>query len=180
MLGQLHRTLEWLLEWATIVLMIALTVVVVVGVCYRLAGNSLSWYDEIAVVQLAWITYYGAALAALKRRHIGFDSVLLSLPRGARMLGVVVAEALVISFFALMAWAGMEVLTVLEGMGLVSLPWVPIQLTQSVIPIGAALFIVCELVSLPGYWRMTADGTSLEFAEIEEEVEQELKKAGEH
>lgn len=179
MLGQVHRTLEWLLEWATIILMIALTVVVVIGVCYRLAGNSLSWYDEIAVIQLAWITYYGAALAALKRRHIGFDSVLLSLPRGPRMLGVVVSEVLVIGFFALMAWAGMTVLTVLEGMGLVSLPWVPIQLTQSVIPIGAVLFIVCELVSLPGYWRMTADGISLEHAEIEEEVEQELKKVGE-
>jgi TRAP-type C4-dicarboxylate transport system permease small subunit len=179
MLGQVRRTLEWLLEWATIILMVALTVVVIVGVSYRLAGNSLSWYDEVAVIQLAWITYYGAALAALKRRHIGFDTVLLSLPRGPRMLGVVVAEALVIGFFALMAWAGMTVLTVLEGMGLVSLPWVPVQLTQSVIPIGAALFIVCELVSLPGYWRMTAEGISLEHAEIEEEVEQELKNAGE-
>ena len=179
MLGQVHRTLEWLLEWATIILMVALTVVVIIGVSYRLAGNSLSWYDEVAVIQLAWITYYGAALAALKRRHIGFDTVLLSLPRGPRMLAVVVAEALVIGFFALMAWAGMTVLTVLEGMGLVSLPWVPVQLTQSVIPIGAALFIVCELVSLPGYWRMTADGISLEHAEIEEEVEQELKNAGE-
>lgn len=179
MLGQVHRTLEWLLEWVTIILMVALTIVVVIGVSYRLAGNSLSWYDEVAVIQLAWITYYGAALAALKRRHIGFDTVLLSLPRGPRMLGVAVAEALVIGFFALMAWAGTEVLIVLQGMGLVSLPWVPIQLTQSVIPIGAVLFIVCELVSLPGYWRMTADGISLEHAEIEEEVEQELKNAGE-
>ena len=180
MLGQVHRNLEWLLEWITIFLMVALTVVVVVGVCFRLAGHSLSWYDEIASVQLAWITYYGAALAALKRRHIGFDTALLALPVGLRQLGVVVAEALVIGFFALMAWAGMEILSVLEGMNLVALPWVPIQLTQSVIPIGAALFIVCELASLPGYWRMTVEGTSLEHAEIEEEVKQEMKKVGEH
>lgn len=178
MLAQVHRTLEWLLEWATIILMVALTVVVIVGVSYRLAGNSLSWYDEVAVIQLAWITYYGAALAALKRRHIGFDTVLLSLPRGLRMAAAALAEALVIGFFALMAWAGWEVLMVLEGMGLVSLPWVPIQLTQSVIPIGAVLFIICELVSLPDYWRKTADGISLEHAEIEEEVEQELRNAG--
>ena len=178
MLGQVHRTLEWLLEWITIVLMVALTVVVVVAVCFRLAGNSFSWYDEVAAVQLSWITYYGAALAALKRRHIGFDTVLLSLPAGGRKLGVVVSEILVIGFFLLMAWAGMEVLAVLEGMTLISLTWVPIQITQSVIPIGAALFIVCELVSLPDYWRMTAEGKSLEHAEIEEEVEQELKHAG--
>src|SRR3546814_1212581 len=85
------------------------------------------------------------------------SSDLLALPPALRKLGVIVGEALVIGFFALMAWAGMEVLTVLEGMSLVSLTWVPIQLTQSVIPIGAALFILCELVSLPGYWRMTAE-----------------------
>ena len=178
MLGQARRALEWLLEWVTIGLMIALTVVVIVGVCYRLAGNSLSWYDEVASVQLAWITYYGAALAALKRRHIGLDTVLLALPEQLRKLGLVVAEVLVIGFFGLLAWTGLEVLEVLEGMRLVSLTWVPIQLTQSVIPAGAALFILCELISLPHYWRMTAAGTSLEHAEIEEEVEQELKHAG--
>ncbi|MPZ10421.1 MAG: TRAP transporter small permease subunit [Kiloniellaceae bacterium] len=179
MLGQARRSLEWLLEWVTIALMVALTVVVTVGVCYRLAGQSLSWYDEVAAVQLSWITYYGAALAALKRRHIGFDTVLLALPEGLRKQGLVIAEVLVIGFFVLMAWAGFEVLEVLEGMRLVSLTWVPIQVTQSVIPIGALLFILCELISLPEYWRMTVAGTSLEHAEIEEEVEQELKQAGE-
>lgn len=178
MLRSVHKTLEWLLEWATIFLMIALTLVVIVAVLFRLAGSSLSWYDEVAAVALSWITYYGAALAALKRRHIGFDSVLLSLPRNLRLAGLVVAEAIVLGFFVLMAWAGLEVLSVLEGMSLVSLTWVPIQLTQSVIPIGALLFIVCELVSLPHYWQMTAAGKSLEHAEIEEEVEQELKHVG--
>jgi len=177
MLRTAYRSLEWLLEWITILLMISLSVVVVVAVCFRLAGNSFSWYDEVAAVQLSWITYYGAALAALKRRHIGFDTVLLALPAGGRKLGVIVSEILVIGFFLLMAWAGMEVLAVLEGMTLISLTWVPIQITQSVIPIGAVLFIVCEILSLPQYWRATAAGISLEHAEIEEEVEQELKHA---
>lgn len=180
MLRQAQRAMEWLLEWATILLMVALTVVVILGVCFRLAGNSLSWYDEIASVQLAWITYYGAALAALKRRHIGFDTALLALPGPLRKLGLVIAETLVIGFFILMAWAGIEVLDVLEGMRLVALTWMPIQVTQSVIPVGAVLFIVCELLSLPLYWRMTAAGRSLEQAEIEEEVEQELRQAGGH
>ena len=177
MLGAARQGLEWLLEWVTIILMILLSVVVIVAVLYRLAGNSFSWYDEVAAIQLSWITYYGAALAALKRRHIGFDSVLLSLPLGLRKLAVIVAEVIVIGFFVLMACAGMEVLAVLEGDRLVSLTWVPVQLTQSVIPIGALLFILCELLSLPGYWRMTIEGTSLEHAEIEEEVEQEMKQA---
>lgn len=168
MIGTLRSGLQWLLEWATIVLMVLLTVVVIVAVCYRISGNSLSWYDEVAAIQLAWITYYGSALAALKRGHIGFDSVLLAIPMPARMGAVIVAEVLVIGFFMLMAWAGMEVLAILQGDTLVSLTWVPIQFTQSVIPIGAALFIVAELLSLPAYWRQTAAGLSSEHAETQE------------
>ena len=173
------RKLETVLEWIVIVLMVALTIVVIVAVLFRLAGNSLSWYDEVAAIQLSWITYYGAALAALKRRHIGFDTVLLAIPMPARMIALVVAEIIVLGFFVLMAWAGFKVLDVLQGVKLVSLTWVPVQFTQSVIPIGAILFVICELLSIPDYWRMTARGRSLEHAEIEEEVEVELQKAGE-
>lgn len=179
MFRSINSIVEYLLEWLVIFFMVLLTVVVIVGVTYRLIGNSLSWYDEIASVLLAWITYFGAGLAALKRRHIGFDSALLAIPMPMRMVGVAVAEVSVIGFFAIMTWAGLRVLEVLEGEVLVSLTWVPIQLTQAIIPIGGALFILCSLLSLPDYWRKTAAGISLEHAEIEEEVETELKKAGE-
>lgn len=168
MMNGLRGCLQWALEWITIILMVMLTVVVIVAVIYRISGNSLSWYDEIASIQLAWITYYGSALAALRRGHIGFDSVLLAIPMPARMGAVVIAEILVIGFFVIMAWAGMEVLAILEGDTLVSLTWMPVQLTQSVIPIGALLFIVAELLSLPSYWRQVAAGLSAEHAEIAE------------
>jgi TRAP-type C4-dicarboxylate transport system permease small subunit len=62
---------------------------------------------------------------------------------------------------ALLTWAGYEVLLVLGDETLVSLPGVPVLLTQSVIPIGAALFIIAELLSLPDYWRYTVTGQSL-------------------
>ncbi|MGR3756087.1 MAG: TRAP transporter small permease [Tranquillimonas sp.] len=172
----LSRIAGTVLEWITILLMVLLTVTVIVAVIARLAGESFSWYDEVAAIMLAWITYYGSALAALYRRHIGFDTVLLALPKRARLAGLLLAEALVLLFFVLMARAGFQVLEVLEGDRLVSLTWVPIQFTQSVIPIGALLFIAAQLLSLPNYWRMTAQGISLEHAEIEEEVEIELHK----
>lgn len=158
-----------ILEWATIILMIVLTVIVLIAVIYRIAGNSLSWYDEIASILLSWITYYGAALAALKRRHIGFDGVILHLPIPARKFGVIMAEILVIGFFLLLAWAGFEILAVLEGDTLVSLTWMPVQITQSVIPIGALLFIFAELLSLPAYWHAVMNGISLEHGDHAEE-----------
>ncbi len=166
----LKNTLQWLLEWATIILMIGLTTIVVIAVIARLLGESFSWYDEVAAIGLAWVTYYGAALAALKRRHIGFDSVLLALPQRMRVAVAVFGEFVILAFFALLAWAGMQVLEVLEGDTLVSLDWVPIQVTQSVIPIGAVLFIVCQLVSMPDYLRSVRDGISLEHPEVDPEA----------
>ena len=171
------RKLEILLEWVVIALMVLLTIVVIVAVLFRLAGDSLSWYDEIAAIQLSWITYYGASLAALKRRHIGFDTVLLAIPMPARMVFVVIAEVIVIGFFVLLATTGWQVLQVLEGDRLVSLTWMPVQFTQSIIPIGGALFVLCELLSLPDYWRLVAAGKSPEHVDIEDEVESELQKA---
>ena len=79
-------------------------------------------------------------------------------------------------FFFLMARAGIQVLEVLAGDTLISLTWVPIQVTQSIIPIGAILFMLCQILSLPGFLKLTAAGVSLEHAEIEEEVETELEK----
>jgi TRAP-type C4-dicarboxylate transport system permease small subunit len=149
-----------LLSWILLTLMVVLTVVVVIAVIYRKAGASLSWYDEIAAILLAWITYYGAALAALRRGHIGVDGVLFALPRPWRAGAIILAEILVIGFFAILAWAGFEILRVLQGDTLVSLTWVPVQITQSVIPIGAVLFIMAELISLPGYWAQMMGGHS--------------------
>jgi len=170
MLEKIRRILGRTLEWVLIALMVTLTVIVIVAVFYRKTGASLSWYDEIASITLAWITYYGAALAALRRRHIGLDSLLLMLPLPARMWATALAEALVLAFFGALAWAGFEVVRVLKGDTLVSLTWVPVQFTQSVIPIGAALFVVAELLSLPGYWRATRDGVSLDHLDAETEV----------
>ena len=176
MLDRISKILETLLEWILIILMIVLTIIVIVAVVYRKLDASLSWYDEVASITLAWVTYYGGALAALKRKHIGFDSLLLSIPMPLRMVATAIAEIFFLGFFVLLAWAGWEVLQVLEGDSLVSLTWVPVQFTQSVMPIGAALFIICELLSFPNYWRMVARGISLEHAEIEAEIEAEMKR----
>lgn len=167
MLSGISRRLDAVLQWVLIFLMISLTAIVVIAVIFRKFDASLSWYDEVASITLAWITYYGAALAALRRQHIGFDSVILAVPPGMRLAALLLGEVLVIGFFVIMAWAGLEVLDVLEGETLVSLTWVPIQLTQSVIPIGAILFIVAELLSAPDYFKTIMSGHSTEHPDID-------------
>ena len=144
---------ERLLEAITVLLMISLATVVVLGVIYRWAGDSLSWYDEVASVQLAWLTYYGASLAAMKRAHIGVPGLIAVVPPLYRLPLVILAEFIIIGFFLMLAWYGYVVLVILEGDTLISLPWISTQFTQSVIPIGAILFVIAEILNLPQIWR---------------------------
>ena len=160
-LARARQIYERLLEAVTIFLMIALTAVVVIAVVYRKAGASLVWYDEVASVMLAWLTYYCAALAALKRNHIGFEGFVESVPPRLGLVFLVVSEIVVFAFFGVLAWFGVRVLQVLEGDTLVSLPQVPVLLTQSVIPIGAVLFMIGEALSLPETWVRLREGRKL-------------------
>jgi TRAP-type C4-dicarboxylate transport system permease small subunit len=146
---KLRAAFERVLEWIVIVLMTALFLEVTIGVVFRAAGRSLVWYDEVASILLAWLTYYASALAALKRAHIGFPGLVRGLEPRLRVPLVALAEALVIAFFVLLAWVGYRVLEVLATDHLVSLPTVSVAWTQSVIPIGAALYVIAELLNLP-------------------------------
>jgi TRAP-type C4-dicarboxylate transport system permease small subunit len=133
--------------------MTVLALEVMAGVVFRSIGQPLVWYDEIASVLLAWVTYYGAALAALKRAHIGFPGLVALLPARLRVMVLAFAEALVLTFFGLLAWVGYAVLEVLATDFLVSLPEISVRYTQSVIPIGAVLFILAELLVFPDVLR---------------------------
>lgn len=149
MISGFRRGFQWALEAWVILLMFSLTGIVVGAVVFRKMGQSLGWTDEIARVLLAWVTYYGSALAALKRAHIGFPGLVERVSPSKRIPLVLLGEVFVIGFFLLMAWVGMEVYQILEGDTLVSLTWLPLRVTQSVIPLGAVLFVIAELLSLP-------------------------------
>ena len=77
-----RRGYERFLEWICIVLMAALAAEVVAGVVFRYSGHSLVWYDEVATILLAWVTFYGAALAVLKHAHMGVPEIVRMLPAG--------------------------------------------------------------------------------------------------
>lgn len=175
MFRTLRNLFERTLTAFVIVLLASLAVIVLMGVTYRKLGIAMVWYDEVASIALAWLTYYGAALAALKRAHIGFPGLVNAMPPVLRVPVVLLGEAVVIGFFAVLAWYGYQVLDILRGDTMVSLPWVPTQLTQSVIPVGSVLFIIAQLLSLPQLLAQ-ARGAGVIDAE-KQEMEKELQKA---
>jgi len=145
----LRHRFERLLEWVVMFLMLLLFAEVTIGVIFRMAGEPLVWYDEIASILLAWLTYYASVLAALKRAHIGVPGFVRSLPPGPRLATLFVSEAMVIGFFVLLAWLGIVIHEVLLMDFLVSLPEISSAWVQSVIPVGAVLFVIAELLALP-------------------------------
>ncbi len=148
-LDRLRGLYARLLEWIVIVLMAVLFFEVSLGVVYRTFGVSLVWYDEVASILLAWLTFYGAALASVKRAHIGCPELVDLAPPRVRAALRAVAQALTIAFFLLMGWIGYKVLGPLEADRLVSLPEVPVAWVQSVVPISAVLIVIAEIFTFP-------------------------------
>ena len=101
---------EKILKLILFIMMVALAVTVLLGVTFRFAGSALGWYDEVAAVQLAWITYYGSAYAALKGSHISVPSIFKAFPLPLRKIFFVVSKLVVYSFLILLAYYGYLVL----------------------------------------------------------------------
>ena len=136
------------LEWVVMALMVVLFAEVTLGVVFRAVGSSLVWYDEVASILLAWLTFYGSALASAKRAHIGCPEVVDRMGPRPRFVLAIIAQVLVIAFFALLAWVGFSIMPVLEGDTLVSLPWVPVNFAMSVVPISSVLILLAEFARL--------------------------------
>ncbi|HLS87895.1 MAG TPA: TRAP transporter small permease [Burkholderiales bacterium] len=149
MLSVWRRRYERLLEWLAIVLMAALAVEVTAGVIFRYSGHALVWYDEVATILLAWVTFYGSALAVLKHAHLGVPEIVRMMPPGLRVTATCFAQAFTLAFYVLLAYFGYVVLEVLATDRLVSLPEVSVAWAQSVIPVSAALIIIAQLLVFP-------------------------------
>ena len=169
-LARFRSAYEKFLEAIVIVLMSALAIEVTIGICYRALGHSLSWYDEVAVILLAWLTFYGSALAALKRAHIGFPGLVKSMAPRSRLVVVLIGKVLVIAFMALLGWIGFSILDVLATDYLISFPAVSVAWTQSVIPISCVLFIVAELLNMPDTVRAARGVARAEASDLAERL----------
>jgi TRAP-type C4-dicarboxylate transport system permease small subunit len=152
-LRSFRRGYERFLEWICIVLMVTLAAEVTAGVVFRYAGHSLVWYDEVATILLAWVTFYGSALAVLRHAHMGVPEIVRMLPARQRVAAAAVAQLCTLAFFVLLAWVGYSILEILAADRLVSLPQVSVAYANSVIPISSVLFVIAQLLVFPEVLR---------------------------
>ena len=165
-----RRIYDRLLEVIAVVLIVAVTAIVVLGFTYRWAGYSLVWYDEVASISLAWLTYFASALAAMRGAHLGFPGLVNSFPPKLRVAATLFSSGITIFFFVLMAWVGTQLLPIIAGITLVSIPEVSQGLVMAAIPIASAMFVLAELLRLPGLLREARRGPLVDH-EIKEALE---------
>ena len=77
------------------------------------------------------------------------------------------AEAVVLLFFVMLAYYGLQVVIVLQGEHMITLPEVSSQLTQSVIPVGATMFVIAELLRMPDVLRAARGSGFIDTETIE-------------
>ncbi|MBZ9799371.1 TRAP transporter small permease [Mesorhizobium sp. ES1-4] len=180
MLTRIRDWLDLALQVATIAMIVVLAAVVLLAVVFRYTGNSLIWYDEVAAVLLAWITFTGAPLAALRNTHLGFNGLLFGLPAPGRIALFWATEAIFLVIFAIVAWAGWSILSLFGTETMTTLRFVPRSLVQSIVPVSAVLMIVCRIVTLPERLGDVRAGRNPDGQEIEFEIaraEAELARA---
>jgi TRAP-type C4-dicarboxylate transport system permease small subunit len=170
-MATVRRIYDRLLEAIAVGMIVAVTVIVVLGFTFRWMGLALVWYDEVASISLAWLTYFGAALAALRGSHLGFAGFVNSLPADWRVLATLCASGVTICFFGLLAVTGYQVVQAISGLTLVSLPEVQQQWVAAVIPIASVLFVLAELLRLPASLAQARRGPLLD-PEIKEALEE--------
>jgi|TARA_A100001011_G_scaffold367108_1_gene420255 TRAP-type C4-dicarboxylate transport system permease small subunit len=157
-LENFKKSYDKTLEFILFLMMIALATVVIMGVSFRWSGHALTWYDEVASMQLAWLTYYGSAYAALKGGHISVPSILKSFPLYIRKPLFFVSKLLVYGFFILLTYYGFKVLVLVQGETLTTLEWFPQPLAQSVIPVASILFIISETLNFKDSYQQMMEG----------------------
>ncbi|MDN3716684.1 TRAP transporter small permease [Vibrio breoganii] len=175
-INAISNVLEKVLIVVSATILLSLSAIIITAVFSRFSGASLYWYDEVSAILLAWLSFYGSALCALKRSHMGFGGFIASLPLTSRKALFLLSELIVISFFVTIAWASYYILQIFGDETLTSLEFVPLSFAQSALPIGAVLFVVAQLCSFPKAWEMVSKGTTQEGEEIEEAIRDAKKE----
>jgi len=179
MISIVSRALDMVLQVVTLSLIVALTCVILAGVAFRYSGQSLIWYDEVAVVLLAWITFLGAALATLRNAHLGFNGLLFGLPTGGRLVLFWTGETIFIAIFAIVTWSGWLILGIFGNEMMTTVRFVPRWFVQGILPVSAALMVLGRLLTIPARLRDVYAGLDPEAQEIAHEIaraEAELKQ----
>ncbi len=107
MYTRLCASLSRISLWIAVVLLIVVILCVQWQVIGRYVFNdSPTWAESLALLLVLYVTAFGAAVGVRDSSHVGFETLVQSLPPGARKATEVFAFALVGVFGAVMSYGG--------------------------------------------------------------------------
>jgi TRAP-type C4-dicarboxylate transport system permease small subunit len=182
MLG-VRRFSQWGLWFGGTLVLLAAVLIGIDVLMRKFVARSIGGADELAGYALAIGTAWGLGATLLDRAHIRIDSLYVLLPQKLRLMLDAVAIVLLIGFFALTTWHGLEVVSQswTSGSRSQSALETPTIIPQMLWIAGLAAFVVVGLLllvqalktALSGDLRGAANLISTRSAE--EEVKDEIR-----
>lgn len=85
-------------------LAICVTVLILLNVVTRTAGNALFWVDELAIYAMVWMTFLGASAALHHRSSVSITILTDAVPDRLRRIIVKLVDVIVFAFAIAMLW----------------------------------------------------------------------------
>jgi len=178
-----RRFAQWGLWFGGALILLAAVLIGIDVLMRKFLDRSIGGADELAGYALAIGTAWGLGAALLDRAHIRIDSLYMLFPQKLRLALDIAALVAIVSFFSLIAW---------HGLGVVSQSWTSGSRSQSaletptVIPqalwiIGLVTFFVIGVLLLIAALRLAMAGDLRGMSRLvstrsaEEEVEEEIR-----
>jgi TRAP-type C4-dicarboxylate transport system permease small subunit len=178
-----RRLTHWGLWFGGGLILLAAVLIGIDVLMRKFLARSIGGADELAGYALAIGTAWGLGAALLDRAHIRIDSLYVLFPRKLRLLLDLAALVLFVSFFALMTW---------HGLGVVSQSWTSGSRSQSALEtptvfpqtlwiVGLLGFVIVGIllllhaVSMIARGDLAGAGRAIGTRSAEEEIDEEIR-----
>ncbi len=178
-----RRFAQWGLWFGGALVLLAAVLIGIDVLMRKVVARSIGGADELAGYALAIGTAWGLGATLLDRAHIRIDSLYVLLPQKLRLVLDVVAIVLLVGFFALTTWHGLEVVSQswTSGSRSQSALETPTVIPQVLWIAGLAAFVAVGVLLLLQALRTALSGNLRDAANListrsaEEEVEDEIR-----
>lgn len=143
------------LEWSVVLIVIALTLDVLLGVFSRFVfGYQLPFTDELARALLVWLSLLGSALAFESKAHLGVDFLMLKFDAKVQWLGELFAQLMILFFAGSVLVVGGFVLVQEQwGQALTTIPWMTRGMMYAALPISGVFTILFSAAHVISIWQ---------------------------